>query len=436
MLMDDTWRWLKARSRAAQMAVERCTWSDNREWKLTDGRLHHVTGRFFTIIGVKERKADGTCLSTPMIDQPERGLLGFLVSEDDGEWYWLLQAKAEPGNVGGVQIGPTVQATLSNLECVHAGRPTRYLEHLVAESEIRAGRLPGVLQSEQGTRFLEKYNHNTVVELAENIVDDHDDWRWVSASVLRGLLLSSFCVNTDARSVIASADWKYISRGKHPFAQNVDYSGMFASLQEAMRRSYLSPSPDLGAMREALAEADGTCATVCSLEELTGWGFTPDAFRHRGSGSSTEIVSVNVVAPRREVSRWQQPLVSDSFADSVVLLSTVIDGDFRVALTVSDEPGFQGNSKFGPSWQRALHAASSTTRSLGEQVCRIEQSDEGGRFDHIVVGYEWRHAACAEEGERGLFWVSLAELEALCQAPGLTTNELRTVVTLLLAVAA
>ena len=121
-----------------------------------------------------------------------------------------------------------------------------------------------------------------------------------------------------------------------------------------MQSSYLSPSRDLAVFRKALDETGTPRAALCALEELAGWEFTSSGFRHHGAKSSTQIVSVDVTAPRREVSHWQQPLVADAFADSVVLLSAVIDGEFRVALSIADELGFQGNAKFGPSWQRAL----------------------------------------------------------------------------------
>lgn len=434
--MDEAWKWLTARRRGAKITVVPCNWSENREWRLVGGRLQHVSGRYFSIIGVRERRPDGVIRQIPMIDQPERGLLGFLVNQEAGEWHWLLQAKGEPGNVGGVQIGPTVQATLSNLECVHDGRQTLFLECLAESSMVQRGELPGVLQSEQGTRFWEKYNHNIVVELGERLAHANEDWRWVSAGVLRQLLLSSFCVNTDARSVVASADWRYVSHGRQPFARETQRAKPVAPLQELMLDSYVSSSRDIDRFRNALAAAGTLRATVWPLDALDGWGFTSDAFQHRRGDHSSQILSFNVSAPRREVSRWQQPLVADGIADRVVLLTAVINGEFRVALSIADELGFQGNAKFGPSWQNALDQSFTPIRSLGEQIWSIEQSDEGGRFNQIVVGYEWRHMNDGRVPQQDLNWVSLAELEALCRAPGMTTNELRTVVTLLLALAA
>ena len=42
---------------------------------------------------------------------------------------YLLQAKAEPGNINKIQISPTVQATKSNYTRVHGGKEIPYLRY-------------------------------------------------------------------------------------------------------------------------------------------------------------------------------------------------------------------------------------------------------------------------------------------------------------------
>jgi len=86
------------------------------EWELKNGFIQHSSGRFFSVTGfrLKSNRIPSSFSEQPIIDQPEIGVLGFLVKIIDNEWHWLLQAKAEPGNVNGVQAAPTVQATKSN----------------------------------------------------------------------------------------------------------------------------------------------------------------------------------------------------------------------------------------------------------------------------------------------------------------------------------
>src|SRR5688572_1803288 len=99
-------QWLAERRRALHMHVAPLSWSDNREWWLDGGVLRHVSGGFFSVRGVAVH-APGTPYHgrhLPMIDQPEIGLLAFLVRLDDHGARWLLQAKSEPGSEGFTQV--------------------------------------------------------------------------------------------------------------------------------------------------------------------------------------------------------------------------------------------------------------------------------------------------------------------------------------------
>lgn len=72
------------------------------------GDLRHRTGKFFTVHGLRVHDPTGAVhwWDQPIIDQPEVGILGILVKEFDGVPHFLMQAKAEPGNPGGLQLSP------------------------------------------------------------------------------------------------------------------------------------------------------------------------------------------------------------------------------------------------------------------------------------------------------------------------------------------
>ncbi|WP_237307948.1 NDP-hexose 2,3-dehydratase family protein [Streptomyces alboflavus] len=119
------------------------------QWSFTrDGDLVHDSGRFFTVSGMRVRGPEGPGRDQPVIVQPEIGVLGLLIKDLDGEPHVLLQAKAEPGNIDGIQLSPTVQATRSNYTRVHRGGATRHLEHFTGPGRGRV--LVDSLQSEQG----------------------------------------------------------------------------------------------------------------------------------------------------------------------------------------------------------------------------------------------------------------------------------------------
>jgi len=152
--------WHAEQQAASGFRYGRIPLAEIRRWRLTQGKIEHETGRFFSVVGIEAKSSlahlDGW--SQPIVDQPEIGTLGFLVCRRGDQTNILAQAKTEPGNVGAVQLAPSIQATLSNQNRLHGGAATPYLEY-VADDGLGA-RVYDRLQSEQGTRFLSKYVRN------------------------------------------------------------------------------------------------------------------------------------------------------------------------------------------------------------------------------------------------------------------------------------
>jgi oxidase EvaA len=159
--LDQVSEWIAERRDAVEVSCRPVPWSELREWKQVGGRIVHRAGGFFSVAGLAARMP-AVEVSQPIIVQPEVGILGFAVRRRGAAREILLQAKAEPGNLRGVQVGPTVQATESNCKRVHGGRPTPYLE--LFTRPLPGSRVADSLQSEQGTRFLGKYNRNAMVD--------------------------------------------------------------------------------------------------------------------------------------------------------------------------------------------------------------------------------------------------------------------------------
>jgi len=71
--------------------------------------------------------------------------MALLTRESAGKRYRiLLHAKAEPGNIGAIQLSPTIQSTWSNIRRAHAGN-------------ARDG---GILTAEAGVRIVYRAEHN------------------------------------------------------------------------------------------------------------------------------------------------------------------------------------------------------------------------------------------------------------------------------------
>jgi dTDP-4-dehydro-6-deoxy-alpha-D-glucopyranose 2,3-dehydratase len=194
--------WLEAKRLTQHLHVKPIPLADLRRWSFDSrsGDLVHDRGGFFAIRGLEVRTNSGPVKhwTQPIMDQPEIGLLGMLVRKINGIIYLLIQAKAEPGNVGGVQLAPTVQATRSNFTRIHEGRSTPYLEYFLGEG--RGKTLFDQHQTEQGARFYRKRNRNMIVMLDEReTLEPHPDFRWVTLGQLKRLMEHNDTVNMDAR---------------------------------------------------------------------------------------------------------------------------------------------------------------------------------------------------------------------------------------------
>lgn len=394
--------------------------------------MEHETGFFFSIAGVRAASnvqgIDG--LATPIIDQPEIGILAFLLRESEDGYEWLMQAKAEPGTVERVQLAPSVQATESNFRRRHGGEPTRYLD-LVLEAGSGGDRIADIEQSEQGSMFWNKYNRN-VAHRAD--VAAGGWWRWAKSAEVRHALGQDYALNTDARSVLVSTPWRYVSTTGAPFAVGGDAWGakLAASYQAAGERDALAA---LDARRAA------TTLTVApvSLDALPNCLISKDQIISNVRAPALAIGAFHIDAPNqeRETDAWNQPLVARA-AQSATLVCATRGGVLHFLLRFSPEIGFTNRVQFGPSLQSDAYAAApawlAAAAARGLVHASILQSDEGGRFWQCITRYTVCeiYEANAREDEDGV-WVTLGDLERLAAVRGALTNEARSLISMLLA---
>ena len=418
-----------------KLLVKRINWSGCHQWKMDETSLHHQSRRYFSVVFVRDQWRERM-----MIDQPEIGILGFLVAGNGPDRRWLVQLKSEPGNVGFVQIAPTVQATRSNYERVHGGRPTPFLAFFAESGKTGMD----VLGSEQGDRFLNKFNRNCKRLVSEDSVlpEAGEQYCWLSNEELKSNLRKDYAVNTDARSVIASGSWHLLSGD--PQRMFLD-GGLDAELATSFHRScsavdgrqeahalrllariYRDYPPSyrrvpLGQVRDHVLSEEGVF----------------DAERRQVLGY------FDCHMPDREVVHWQQPLVERDVVGLHVLLFRLDDGVARFNVAAYPEIGIHGRVEFGPSLQSGDTPFKLSTEVLletlndAEIILEIEQSDEGGRFNRNIGRYviaHWHGDPEILNRENGC-WLTAAELEQLSIKKGVLSNELRTLLSLLLSLA-
>lgn len=203
---EELYQWIQKLREEPVYTVERVPLDSLSKWHASPktGNLSHESGKFFSIEGLDVRTNFGSVETwqQPIINQPEVGILGFLTQIHNGILYFLVQAKFEPGNIGNVQISPTVQATRSNYLRVHQGKTQSYLEYFTARDGVRVRY--DQLQSEQGGRFFHKRNRNIVVEIAEGQpLEIKPNFAWATLRQIKELMRHDNFVNMDTRTVIS-----------------------------------------------------------------------------------------------------------------------------------------------------------------------------------------------------------------------------------------
>ena len=165
--------WIRKRRDLSLLEVRALPISKINNWISTGKKISHENNSYFSIIGVEiHNKQNQENWEQPIILQQEKGILGFIIQENK----ILLQAKTEPGNVNGTQIAPSVQATTSNYTRVHGGDKTKFLKYFLESDYHNSESISKTLQSEQGTRFMNKSNWNSIVRLnSGDVLEDMDD---------------------------------------------------------------------------------------------------------------------------------------------------------------------------------------------------------------------------------------------------------------------
>lgn len=179
-----------------------------RGWSADEGgNVRHASGQFFGVEGVRTeagalREVKGW--DQPIYTQPEGGVLAMVAREtpEDGVEF-LLQAKAEPGNIGTLQLVPSVQCTWSNIRRVHQGSNPPMAELLQAEKGVRW--VYRAQHNEEGGRFWQKSNDNAVLFLDDPslITTSLTMFRWASLSQIKALALIDNVLSPFVKTIVA-----------------------------------------------------------------------------------------------------------------------------------------------------------------------------------------------------------------------------------------
>ena len=309
------------------------------------GNLRHETGRFFRVKGIHCRHRVGNIeieWDQPIIEQPETGILGILAKNIDGVICFCLQAKEEPGNIGSVQLSPTVQATYSNYTGAHGGAAPLFLEHFMEPAPERI--IFARMQSEDGGRFLYKSNRNLIVAVGDDFpVELPEGFIWLTLRQVAGLISRENLVNACTRSILSStlfAAGRELGSGAGLKNSRID-SGGHDSVEIRTTLQWLDDRRAVNHMR----------ARRIDLNDLQEWGIDGKGFFSHRDNRFFRIVGLNVSSGTREVRSWSQPIIENLSPGIIGLLVRQGANGLELLMQAKAEVGNRNAVQLGPTVQ-------------------------------------------------------------------------------------
>jgi len=202
--------WLESRRKEVPFFAELIPLRDVKGWlQGDDGNFYNANGQFFRIEGVRVKSAPGlreiAGWEQPILTQKEGGILALICRETpDKGVEFLLQAKADPGNIGYLQFCPTIQSTWENIRGLKGARRANFAELLEPSDKVRL--IYRSKHNEEGSRFWQKSNENMILFLDSAYPLTIDDlvYQWASLSQIKQMMLIDNVVGPYVRTVVAA----------------------------------------------------------------------------------------------------------------------------------------------------------------------------------------------------------------------------------------
>lgn len=370
--------------------------------------IMHRNNSFFEIVNLK-RTIKSKNLSVQsvsnqiVIHQFGIGILGLVTRKNYQNTYVLLQCKFEPGNINGIQLSPSIQATESNLDRSHKGK-SPLLSNLFNEPKNNPKVKHLSLQTEMNEILYKKVNQNIILELSENdeLNLDNENFAWVNIELIKNLYKIPNLINMSLRSLIPALHYKYLYKYKKDSISKItsEYFTRNLKLITKMRNS-ISLTYD---------------SETLDLSKL----YT----------SNYRIKFIKVFSNTREKLEWDQPIISSSNRIKYQLvIFNEKDPQFLVRLKLPFAPynNYELTTTMDSNYSK--YKLNEMLNSSPKRIFNNIFSDEGGRFDMIQSEYEILEIKSLDDikyDTNEFMWVNLKNLYELNNLGGYIDVQLRT----------
>ncbi|MCW5725429.1 MAG: NDP-hexose 2,3-dehydratase family protein [Maricaulaceae bacterium] len=395
--------------------VEKIARGDVAEWGLVDGALQHHSRGFFSVIGI--RSDETSTRGKVLLYQPQAAITGLLYSFHDGEQYFLIQARAEPGCVDEVQFGPTIQSTPANFMRLHGGAGSPYSDAFIG-FDPAVTIVSDTTQSDLGERYLMKCKRLIVAEYKGELTAK-PGFVWASATAIRQAISQSTFINIDLRGLLSLSPWRPASGEKTLSPRN---SMARKSLKRQVRAHVLGKIFEKTTPRTA-------GLTPVPLEQLSNWAITDRGLYENENEQGFAVEFFNVQASLREKSSWSQPLVNSIGPGYCGLACRETGEGLEVQVQLARETGLALGWGLAPT--RLFYPGSggadgpAAAEPAGDKLLSTMESDEGGRFFKDASTYELYTPESGADDLPDRYWINLAELKLLLNMSNICTIQLR-----------
>ena len=363
--------WLNTVKKKHELNVRVINLDKLKKWKISKEEIYHESKNFFKIVGIKvESNFYKKNWYQPIIVQNEVGILGIIKNKKTKKY--LLQAKVEPGNINKLQLAPTVQATKSNYSRVHGGKKVAHVNYF-----LKIKKIENYNQSEQGFRYLNKFNSNILINVSKKI--NHDkNFYWFSKNEIKILISTKKnIVNMDTISIFSS----FIKTIKSNQTINTDVK-IRKFIKRLDKKFYIK-------------------IKFVYLKKIVDWSVNKEKIVNK-SKKFFSVIGIDVKANKREINNWSQPIIKGKRMAFAGFLKAKFNNTNHYLCRYVLKPGLK-NSVIGctintsdiDNYKKNLNKINQNfienfffSKKLNKNVVFDNVlSDEGGRFFNCQIRY-------------------------------------------------
>ena len=203
--LQDIIQWITSIKFKYELSVKPIGISQMQHWTYDGHTISHKDGKYFDVIGVTVEIGNREVVSwdQPMVRPAQEGLIAFIVKKIRGIYHFLVQAKMECGNFDVIEMAPTVQCMTGNYRKGQNEYTIPYLEEVLTAPKERIWY--SSYQSEEGGRFFQEQNLNTIVEVGEDFpLEVEENYCWMTLNQMLSFVSYTYYLNMAARSLLSA----------------------------------------------------------------------------------------------------------------------------------------------------------------------------------------------------------------------------------------